>query len=480
VVKLNKDGFTDPLFGANGKVRITPKSSYFQIYPTAVKAIALQEDGKIIIGGDLIVSFPDNSIGYLIVLIRLLDNGTIDENFGDKGVVVHHFTYDGELNSNVSDDLRCIELSSDQKILVGGGSIINAPFAPGRPFIGRFLQNGMPDASFGTVGIITPLDSTNWRAYVECIIPPIKGGDGTFNAIATARAQFGANHQLLYKFNTQGTFNLNFGNGKPVVERRPGIHNETFSKQIINMPDGDILMYGGSDIYAQWLIKRSATTGAGIPGFGNQGLVFCDPAELEVPAGMFIDKDKISFAYTGNGRQLSMSRYDLNGNFDVVFGNPYFEFLDQSGLFIEYNAMDVIKQDNNRYVMVGAARFYNPPHYETFAYAFKDNPAVFTLVNEADKDSKNVLLQNYPNPFNNQCTIPFNLENPSDVSIELFNLQGLKLLTVFDGKLSEGYHEVKLDNLLLNDKITQGVYIYSLRIRNNSGTERISKTLVVR
>ncbi|MBK9641772.1 MAG: hypothetical protein IPO72_10915 [Saprospiraceae bacterium] len=123
-----------------------------------------------------------------------------------------------------------------------------------------------------------------------------------------------------------------FGNGKPVVEKRPGFHNETYSKRILNFPDGEVLMYGGSDIFAPWLIKRSATSGSNIPDFGNLGLVICDPAELEVPGGIFIDNDRISIAYTGNGRQLAMSRYNLKGELDIVFGHPYFEFTDQSEL----------------------------------------------------------------------------------------------------------------------------------------------------
>jgi hypothetical protein len=314
-------------------------------------------------------------------------------------LVIQSFRHDGEAPSLLADELKCLEITTDQKIIIGGGSISSAPFAPGRPAIRRFLPNGMYDSSFGAVGLVTPLDSINWRGYIESIIPPTASGDGSFLAIGTARAQFGANHQLLYRFDNFGSYVKSFGNGKPVVERRPGIHNETYSKRILTHPDGNVLIYGGSDIYAPWLTKRSASTGLNIPEFGNQGLVICDPAELEVPAGVFIDKSKISIAYTGNGRQLAMSRYNLEGILDVVFGHPFFEFTDQSGTFIEHNVADVIKQNEERYVMIGTARYYNPPHYEMYAIAFKDNPAVFSKVDEQETSTQNQLQQNFPNPF---------------------------------------------------------------------------------
>ncbi|MBK8641676.1 MAG: hypothetical protein IPN15_05455 [Saprospiraceae bacterium] len=102
-----------------------------------------------------------------------------------------------------------------------------------------------------------------------------------------------------------------------------------------------------------------------------------------------------------------MSRYNLKGELDIVFGHPYFEFTDQSGTFIEYNVLDVIKQNRDRYVMVGSARHYNPPHFETFAIAFKDNPAVFSDIDGVEKIRESKLFQNYPNPFNSHTTIPF-------------------------------------------------------------------------
>jgi hypothetical protein len=78
-------GVPDPSFGVDGRVVIPIKSSFYQVYPTALKAIALQEDGKIVLGGDFIVTYSDNSLGYEIGVIRVNSNGELDENLVIRG-----------------------------------------------------------------------------------------------------------------------------------------------------------------------------------------------------------------------------------------------------------------------------------------------------------------------------------------------------------------------------------------------------------
>lgn len=54
------------------------------------------------------------------------------------------------------------------------------------------------------------------------------------------------------------------------------------------------------------------------------------------------------------------------------------------------------------------------------------------------------LLQNYPNPFNPVTTlqvyVPGNLSATSSVKVEIYNLLGQKVITLFDGNLAAGLH----------------------------------------
>lgn len=55
------------------------------------------------------------------------------------------------------------------------------------------------------------------------------------------------------------------------------------------------------------------------------------------------------------------------------------------------------------------------------------------------------LHQNYPNPFNARTTISFDLPQPGNAMIDLYNCRGENLLTVINGFLSAGNHKRDLD-----------------------------------
>jgi PKD repeat protein len=66
------------------------------------------------------------------------------------------------------------------------------------------------------------------------------------------------------------------------------------------------------------------------------------------------------------------------------------------------------------------------------------------------------LMQNYPNPFNPSTTISFNLEAPSHVKLEVFNVEGKRVAMLVNGNRGEGIHHVKFDA----SKLSSGIYIY--------------------
>jgi len=73
------------------------------------------------------------------------------------------------------------------------------------------------------------------------------------------------------------------------------------------------------------------------------------------------------------------------------------------------------------------------------------------------------LLQNYPNPFNPSTVITYELPHPADVCIEIYNVLGQKIKTLFDGFQSNLFGRIIWDGT--NDLglgVSAGVYIYSL------------------
>jgi hypothetical protein len=82
------------------------------------------------------------------------------------------------------------------------------------------------------------------------------------------------------------------------------------------------------------------------------------------------------------------------------------------------------------------------------------------------------LLQNYPNPFNAQTVISFDLPAKGSASLEIFNILGQKIVTLFDGGLGAGMHRVVWDA----SGVDSGVYFY--RLTTSAGVVNRRMTLL--
>lgn len=68
------------------------------------------------------------------------------------------------------------------------------------------------------------------------------------------------------------------------------------------------------------------------------------------------------------------------------------------------------------------------------------------------------LHQNYPNPFNPSTVISFELRQGSEVVLDVFSVDGRRVIGVISGSLPAGIHRVELDA----SRLSSGVYIYRL------------------
>jgi len=81
------------------------------------------------------------------------------------------------------------------------------------------------------------------------------------------------------------------------------------------------------------------------------------------------------------------------------------------------------------------------------------------------------LSQNYPNPFNPSTNISYNVPNGSDVTLEVFTIQGQKVSTLVSGFQSAGQHTVSFDA----SRLASGMYMYRL----TSGSISIVKKMAL-
>ena len=111
---------------------------------------------------------------------------------------------------------------------------------------------------------------------------------------------------------------------------------------------------------------------------------------------------------------------------------------------------------------------------ETIRQAFMP----ITLRN-VETPGQSLLLQNYPNPFNPETWIPYQIREPAEVVIRIYNAQGQLVRTCSLGQREAGYY---LDRTRAaywdgrNDSgelVASGVYFYQLRAGDFSATRRM-------
>jgi len=83
-------------------------------------------------------------------------------------------------------------------------------------------------------------------------------------------------------------------------------------------------------------------------------------------------------------------------------------------------------------------------------------------------------LQNYPNPFNPETKIVFDLPEPGQVKLEIYNIKGQKVKTLLDCYMSPGRSEMVWNSKDDNGKrVSSGVYFYRLQTPGKNITKKM-------
>jgi uncharacterized delta-60 repeat protein len=182
-----------------------------QSFDTAANAVALQSDGKIVVGGEL-----TSAAGVL----RLNTNGTLDSGFGAGGLVVIHLP-GGDSGGN--EQTIGVAVQSDGKIVAG---ISNALADDnGRFILARLNTNGSTDTTFGNNGF--------------AIAQPVLSGSDSVLAQQRDGKILLAGNGFMVRFDSDGQIDTAFGqNGAAQLTTR-------FATGIALQANGGILITSG-------------------------------------------------------------------------------------------------------------------------------------------------------------------------------------------------------------------------------------------
>jgi hypothetical protein len=94
---------------------------------------------------------------------------------------------------------------------------------------------------------------------------------------------------------------------------------------------------------------------------------------------------------------------------------------------------------------------------------------ILTTVEE-NVPARFALFQNYPNPFNPSTTIKFSVENVGHAQLDVFDITGQKVATLFSDAAEPGrYYTVTFNG----SKFSSGVYFYRLQSGRKTGVKKL-------
>jgi uncharacterized delta-60 repeat protein len=271
MIRILPDGTMDNSFGVGGIVDSTFGGG--ESFPH----IVLQPDGKII---EVSWYYP----GFM--LVRYNTDGTLDESFGNNGVVITSF---GGVTIPTS-----IALTSDGEIVIGGN--YNATYT--KFLLARYTANGTLDESFGNKGVIT----TDFGKYGDVINDIAIQSDGKIIAAGQTGLQFDFQNEniAVARYEVNGQLDTSFGESGKVTVMFPNF--DASADRIILQPDNRIVFAG--EIYSlfspvqDFALGRLLNNGNLDSSFGVDGETTTDFGLTEQTGGLAVQNGKILLAGT--------------------------------------------------------------------------------------------------------------------------------------------------------------------------------------
>lgn len=294
VVRYNPDGSLDETFGENGKV-LTDLVQEYSFYYSQALAVTVQQDGKIVITGTGYFEDKNGFADYDVLLIRYNEDGTLDETFGNDGIVISNFGS----NRDIAYD---IVVQPDNKIVITGQ--INFDL-----FVARYLPNGVLDSSFAESGYY----SLKYKGRSRSIALQ---NDGKIIAAG------GDDKFLLLRLYSSGEIDESFGD-KGIV-----FTNFGYSEQILDIKlqqDGKIIAAGRMNDYSSGLqnmaLARYNSNGSLDSSFSEDGLqnLLIEGYNAEATS-VLLDEMNNKIIIAGSASKFVVARYNKEGTLNDNFG----------------------------------------------------------------------------------------------------------------------------------------------------------------
>lgn len=331
---LSQTGTLDSSFDEDGIVVTTFGGLY-----SPCRAVVVQADGKVIIGGASVQGSLD------LTLVRYLPNGDPDPGFGTNGIVTT------DLSDTGPDQCYALLVQPD-------GRIVAAGYAGGDFAVARYHPDGTPDIGFGGDGsVIFPVGEG--AAFVSSLAVQSDG-----KVLATGSAYIDGWYDFaLARLNQDGSLDQSFGANGIVTAT---MDDEDDARAVAVQEDGKLLVAGSTHHFPDndgrdFALLRFNADGTPDATFGAGGQhrlslsIYEDAADavIVLPDGRIL---VTGLSQTLGGNNLALTRFSPDGTLDGSFGDEGIVLVPMSAYFgYEQRSGSVLQADGK--ILVGASKY---------------------------------------------------------------------------------------------------------------------------
>ena len=321
----------------------------------SASAIAVQPDGKIVVGGWARKQEPPFRLD--LALVRLNADGSLDSEFGQSGKVVTDVGASGAINA--------LTLQADGKIVVAGSRANEDRLDGSDILVGRYSAGGSLDPTFDGDGwLVTQLRATRAQSANGVAVQRdgaiVVGGAGGFHG-EPGISIFDA---AVVRYRPDGALDPSFGDrGQVLID----LATNDWLADLLVQPDGKIVAAGtAGDSRAsrpfRFALLRLTAGGALDRTFGKGGKVVTGFARKPFDsAAALVRNPDGTLVVAGDAKartgelpsNFALARYRANGMLDARFGVGG---LLQTDLGKDEEIVDLVRQRDGKLVALGLQR----------------------------------------------------------------------------------------------------------------------------